>query len=141
MGGAEAGRGGVPPPPEGSWTPSRGLWRAAPAPLTSLLGISLLSPVSSSVTEDHVSSALCFGHSGSSGSYWPLTAFVVLFMKDSPRSKCKEMSRPGRNRGCLQQADVMGIDGRVSVTRCYLKRVLAILKVVCCPPECEKYKD
>ena len=32
VGGAEAGRGGVPPPPEGSWTPSRGLWRAAPAP-------------------------------------------------------------------------------------------------------------
>ena len=50
VGGAEAGRGGVPPPPEGSWTPSRGLWRAAPAPLTSLLGISVLSPVSSSMT-------------------------------------------------------------------------------------------
>lgn len=42
---------------------------------------------------------------------------------------------------CLQQADVTDTDGRVSVARCYLKHVLAVLKVVCCPPECEKYKD
>lgn len=29
---------------------------------------------------------------------------------------------------CIQQADVIDIDGRVSVAKCYLKLVLAVLK-------------
>ena len=45
-------------------TPSRGLWRAGPAPLTSLLEISLLSPVASTVAWDHTENALCFGPLG-----------------------------------------------------------------------------
>ena len=99
VGAAEAGRGGVPPPLSDPATPSRGLWRAGPAPLTSLLEISLLSPVASTVAWTTQSMLSALVHSGSLGSYWPIIAFVVPSMRDSPRSKCKEMSRQIRNRG------------------------------------------
>lgn len=80
-------------------TPSHGPWRAAPAPLTSLLRISLWAPSPAQWPRTTQSSALCSGPLGFLGRYWPLTAFVVPFMQDSPRSKCKEISRQSRNRG------------------------------------------
>ena len=53
-----------PATPSDPATPSRGLWRAGPAPLTSVLEISLLSPVASTVAWDHTENALCFGPLG-----------------------------------------------------------------------------